>query len=885
MSRTFGYLFIGTSFWGIFYIDASTPHTAEHSFAEISKIAGIAPSEGSNQRAAKDWLAGKNEPWLLLIDNADGAESSEVEKYFPATRRGCILVSTRNPSNKTHGTVGSKSHDLQPLPTNEANDLLLRAAGKPGPWDPGTRSLAEPISRRLGCLPLALIQAGTAILRGLCSLQNYLNYLEKSWHRLRKAHSRRKAESADVMEKLLIYSSYEINLQQLENSMSQPHIDAVQLLRVFSCFHFQDIRIDVLIASVINRRDEEMYQQQGREEDLRLKTVSKPKTPLEYFRDRAIDLMEQIFKDRTPPVLPSVLRDAEKCFISEDELETRLREALGHLTNMSLIGRHEHGGNDSYYMHPLWHTWIRQRPEMKLGEEALWCQAAKTTLAHAILLPPHGSSEPEEAMRRSLLPHINHVQDCQKHIDARIEENRQSRSWSIRHLLSKITTMAMVRKRTMTAGEALELAKFSRVYIDCTEWDKAEELQLRVKDFACSKLGHDHPRVMDIYRFLAQTYLLQTRANEAAPLLDHVLKVYLNSLGPNHPKTLKMKDILGQIRCWQGRFRDSRKLHQEAVMAMESSFRQVRSEGLTLIDEAIEQIDSNYEAQFDEVLERHKETIREMEGVSVNKAEDLFNAWRNLGTVLWRYYLHGVARKFHKKSALGLLALLGPNNSQTLDAMQDLAMSHVDSEGELVHGGREHLADAHAIMKKVFDQRKKTLGEESPLTLLALGNLARIESASGNHEEAERLFRKILPVAQRTLGDNHFGTLAGKAHFAQILVRQGKYDEAEGLLKQTVQKRKYSSQAHADGNHADHIMHLWYLVRCYERAGKISEAIMHARELKKAVETIGGEGLGKAHPFAEKLNERMTNLEEMEELSLPKGLRQSTGRATGSCFS
>jgi hypothetical protein len=74
--------------------------------------------------------------------------------------------------------------------------------------------------------------------------------------------------------------------------------------------------------------------------------------------------------------------------------EFRLRDALKKLHQMPLITCND--GNDSYSMHPLIYTWVRERPEMSTAEQACRCHVAATTLAQAILLPPLGSAEVDE---------------------------------------------------------------------------------------------------------------------------------------------------------------------------------------------------------------------------------------------------------------------------------------------------------------------------------------------------------------------------------------------------------------------------------------------------------------------------------------------------------
>src|SRR4051794_6411383 len=90
-------------FWGIFWIDASSDESAKHTFSSIAQIGGV----DRNIRAAKTWLSSLELPWLLLIDNADDPKIP-VEDYFPEGERGFVLVTTRVPHNKRHGTIGRR---------------------------------------------------------------------------------------------------------------------------------------------------------------------------------------------------------------------------------------------------------------------------------------------------------------------------------------------------------------------------------------------------------------------------------------------------------------------------------------------------------------------------------------------------------------------------------------------------------------------------------------------------------------------------------------------------------------------------------------------------------------------------------------------------------
>lgn len=714
-----------------------------------------------------------------------------LEDYFPNGDRGFILVTTRNPINKVHGTVASGYYHFEKMETNEATDLLLKAACEPLPWTCSIRKSATVVAKALGFLPLALVHAGKAIMSRLCSIEDYLSFYDRNWQRIRRARNL-SGYRRDENTNMNVYSSYEVIYHKLETTEAEATQDAVSLLKMFSFLYCENIRVDVLISAATNPRLEaEAEEKERNKKDMN--AVPKSKTWMDYLKRIGLGLMEALLRDRSPPVLPPVLRISD-ALTSFDDL--RLRAALRELAQMSFITHQE--TVDSYAMHPLVHTWVRERPQMSTGEQAMWCEAASTVLAQSILLPPLGSTEADEAQRKDLLPHVIHVQKYQGEIRGRIDENRKTRRrpWP-------------VIESGLDRRQALRLAKFSLVYSQCGLWNEAEILQLIVKDFACKMLGMEHPSTMLITLALSGTHFNQTRFNAAAELQDQVLQACFNSLGPDHPKTLKVMDTLGATRCQQGRFKEALELHKVAL------------EGMT-------------------------KTIGP-------NSEDTLLALDNLGRILWRYFRFDEARKVHSKAVAGMEKVLGPTHLNTLQAMESLALAYLGLGGDL-------LWPAHNLMLEVLEKRKTKLGREHPHTLLAICNLARIKSALNQLEEAEEMLLAAWPIAVRNIGENHFGTLAGKGHLARILVRQTRYNEAEEMLIDIIQRQRYASAARDDGEHPDRVSAMSCLLECYQMQGKIDDAIQVSDELFEGLSSIGGQGLGLTHPFARRLSTTRTQL-------------------------
>jgi hypothetical protein len=161
-----------------------------------------------------------------------------------------------------------------------------------------------------------------------------------------------------------VYSTWEIVYLGLEAKKTETSVDGVQLLKTFSFFYRENIGVDILIAAAKNpRREQEVAE--GNETSPSTTTASKSidKTCIQSVRERVIGYIEDYLK--VNPILPTVLRDDDRSPFDED----RLRDALKGLVQMSMLTYHT--GSDSYGMHPLVHTWVRERPQTSTGEQAI----------------------------------------------------------------------------------------------------------------------------------------------------------------------------------------------------------------------------------------------------------------------------------------------------------------------------------------------------------------------------------------------------------------------------------------------------------------------------------------------------------------------------------
>lgn len=106
--------------------------------------------------------------WLLIFDNADNPEI--LAEYWPATGKGSVLVTSRDPMAKTHFFLTS-GVDLEPFDRESAATFLQALTGYQTETD---HEEALVLVDRLGGLPLALAQFASVLQRQDLSFAEFL---------------------------------------------------------------------------------------------------------------------------------------------------------------------------------------------------------------------------------------------------------------------------------------------------------------------------------------------------------------------------------------------------------------------------------------------------------------------------------------------------------------------------------------------------------------------------------------------------------------------------------------------------------------------------------------------------------------------------------------
>lgn len=332
----------------MFWVDASSAESLKRGYINIANVCGLEP----NTDVVRRWLSNIPESWALILDNADDPRL-DLSPYFPVGNRGVILIAGRNLECKAHATVGS--YELGAMSEDEAVTLMLKTVGVSDFSSPSVRETARPVVLTLGCLALAISQAGALIRQGRCRIGEYCTL----YARRRKELLGQKAIQTGNDYRYTVYTTWEVSWQMIEGLSSQAGKDALELLQTFSFLHYEGI-------------PEELF-----------------------FR-----ACHAVRNHRIPPWMLSHLPEA---ILHQSKMEwgnDRIQTAISVLLSFSLVYRHK---ENLISMHPLVHTWVRDRL-VPSEQETVWMQ---TTFTLASSVPWTPQTADHHRLRRALAPHID----------------------------------------------------------------------------------------------------------------------------------------------------------------------------------------------------------------------------------------------------------------------------------------------------------------------------------------------------------------------------------------------------------------------------------------------------------------------------------------------
>ncbi|KAL1633172.1 hypothetical protein SLS56_003035 [Neofusicoccum ribis] len=363
-------------FAGIAWIDASHPETANQSFIALATKLGFAV--GSFEEA-KGELANFDQKCLLILDNADDPQF-DYQVYLPFGLNWTVIITSRVQGCSRHQTVGSLKLDT--LGAEDSVELLLKAAEfDPQDWPPYEKSARE-VVECLGSHTLALIQAGAYVASGSCDLADYLTEYKKRRKRLLEFRPEQgSSRYGDV------YATFEVSASALASSYSSAGTDALRVLDTLSMLHYSGFPTVIFEKAWEGAREVNRRLHEGED-------------------DPYIDGILRVHTDQVFEMFPAE---------TEEWDPVRLESALRLLSSFSLVTQTKvKNGVKVVSMHPLAHSWAKDRQSMEQQGLAWFITGSAIILSYAVDITTWGDCE------LLLRPHIK----------AFIENGADTQNWS-----------------------------------------------------------------------------------------------------------------------------------------------------------------------------------------------------------------------------------------------------------------------------------------------------------------------------------------------------------------------------------------------------------------------------------------------------------------------
>ncbi|MGW7518804.1 NB-ARC domain-containing protein [Streptomyces sp. NPDC054796] len=229
------------------WVNASDGASLRSGMLAVAADRGSSESElttaRSGLRAASDlvweYLDRSEQPWLLVIDNADDPGVLHEGGWLRASQRGTVVVTTRQASPRWW--PGAELLHVDVLPLEDAAMVLCDLA--PGT---GTAEEAADVAERLGRLPLALTLAGTFLSNQVVEPWDMSLYGRRLVHDRADAAIELIDRGGSIMDqdaRNLVSSTWQLSLDALADK-GLP--EAQPLLRLLACWGSDPLPVSLL---------------------------------------------------------------------------------------------------------------------------------------------------------------------------------------------------------------------------------------------------------------------------------------------------------------------------------------------------------------------------------------------------------------------------------------------------------------------------------------------------------------------------------------------------------------------------------------------------------------------------------------------------------------
>ena len=710
----------------VWWITAETPATVEAGLAALAVAVQPALSRALPLEALREWALqwlACHDGWLLVLDNVN--DPADIAPLTGRVASGRFLVTTRLAVG-WHAMTSSVIR-LDVLSTESAVELLTRIA-------PGEADGVGELCTELGCLPLAIEQAGAYLAETAISPRAYLALLAE-YPAVMFGSAAVTGDTGRTIARI-----WRVTLDRLADDPL-----AGQILRIVA-WYAPDPIPRALLSALAEAPD--LHRAIGRLAAYSMLTAGDDMTITVHRLVQAVA--------RTPDAIDP--HRAPTCI--ED----------GRAQAATLLD----GAIPSTWADPAtWPTW-------------------RTLLPHIDALADHAPADTDSATMARLLNRSGLLLDNQgalaraiRYFHRALADRRRVLGADHADTLGSRNNLAGAYQSAGDLGRAIPLyeqtlADCARVlgedhpdtltsrnnlasaYRDAGDLGRAIPLYEQTLADRRRVLGEDHPDTLTSRNNLAYAYRDAGDLGRAIPLYEQTLADQRRVLGEDHPDTLTSRNNLAYA------YRDAGDLGRAIPLYEQTLADRRRVLGEDHPDTLTSRNNLAYAYQaagdlgraiplYEQTLADRRRVLGEDHPRTLTSRNNLAYAYRDAGDL-------GRAIPLFEQTIADCARVLGEDHPSTLTSRNNLASAYRDA-GDL---GR-----AIPLFEQTLADCARVLGEDHPDTLTSRNNLAYAYRDAGDLGRAIPLFEQTLADRRRVLGDDHPKTLTSRNNLAAARRERG----------------------------------------------------------------------------------------------------------------
>ncbi|KAL7271330.1 hypothetical protein RUND412_005923 [Rhizina undulata] len=687
-------------------------------FPKIAKILGIAGQLDASGRlyqnatdvaikAVHTWLSAKeNRRWLLLVDNHDKIELSELEALIPTCDWGTVIVTTRLPNLHRFG----ECVEVEGIGAEPGLELLLKSSGKKlRNMDEPNLGEARAIVRELGELPLALDQAGAYVSSLQIPFSDYRNKLKKG---MKFGFSQGIFEPSLSSNKTSVLTTWELSFQELNEN-------ARHLLHLCAFLSNEDIPVELF-----------------RRGNKAVHWIMQDETQLDHAFQSLLNFSLVRRKESGDsfwmhPLVHAWAREHTDSTIRRQNAEVALRLVASAT------------GTNVYKMSP--EDWIFERRILSHlnacrkhivgyfgGLDIVLVSDASYAISEAYMrLGYYKEAEALHQMELSVHERINgkaHLSTMHSVYNMAVVFYRQGRyQEALEYFQRALAGYEKVLGKDHPS--TLDTVDYVATVFQCQErYDEALEWHQRARAGYEKALGNDHPSTLVAVTNVASIFRHQGRYDESLELHQMVLAEYEKTLGNNHPSTLGTMNNIAMLFKDQGRHNEALELYQSSLAGKEKTLGKEHSSTIDTVCNLA--LLFGHQKRYEEALNLYQRALAGYEKVLGKNHPSTLDTMGNIAMLFKEQGRHNEALELYQSSLAGKEKTLGKAHSSTIDTVYNLA---------LLFGDQKRYEEALNLYQKALAGYEKVLGKSHPSTLDTVDNMTWIFRQQERFDEAKTL--------------------------------------------------------------------------------------------------------------------------------------------------